>query len=148
LSAAPAAGLTTLGKTVWLTRGFLIVVDTMAVVGKLFVSLRRRRPYDIVSARLEEDIGATQTVAYRDSQENVEEKKEEFTVKGFRRRSRLRAYDDASRAGWDVREHMRIRYPGGRDETVGPDNRKDVPFSCSSPECPFSPGSKDEDKHG
>jgi hypothetical protein len=86
LSAAPAAGLTTLGKTVWLTRGFLIVVDTMAVVGKLFVSLRRRRPYDMVSARLEEEIGAIQTVAYRGSQDNVEEKKEEFTVKGFRRR--------------------------------------------------------------
>jgi len=141
LSAAPAAGLTTLGKTVWLTRGFLIVVDTMAVVGKLFVSLRRRRPYDIVSARMEEKIGATEIVAYLESQENVAEKKEEFTIKGFRRRSRLRKYDDAVRAGRDVREHIRVKYhPCGHISTFGPN--ENVPFSC--PKCP--PGSKDEGK--
>jgi hypothetical protein len=128
LSAAPAAGFTTLGKTVWLTRGFLIVVDTMAVVGKLFVSLRRRRPYDIVSARMEEKIGATETVTYLGSQENVAEKKEEFTIKGFRRRSRLRKYDDASRAGWDVREHMQVTYPCGHGVTFRPN--ENVPSSC------------------
>lgn len=47
-------GLPLIGVAVWLTRFFIVLLDTLPIVFKIMLSLRERRPYDTVVAELEE----------------------------------------------------------------------------------------------
>jgi hypothetical protein len=67
-------GLTILGKVVWTVRLWLVLLDAMPVLFKLILALRRRRPYDVVVARLEETVTEEQTLKLaRDRQERAKQ---------------------------------------------------------------------------
>jgi hypothetical protein len=48
-------GLTTIGKTIWLLRIWILLIDCMPILFKISLSLRSRRPYDALIAAQEEE---------------------------------------------------------------------------------------------
>ena len=50
LEAERTLGLTPMGLTIWLVRIFLVLIDSMPIVGKVWLSLRDKRPVDSAQA--------------------------------------------------------------------------------------------------
>ncbi|MEI2774532.1 MAG: DUF4407 domain-containing protein [Tetrasphaera sp.] len=105
-------GLTPLAVAINITRLFLIALDTMPILGKALVSLRKRRPYETAVARAEHNRVLEQIVAV-DAAEA-----ESDLLRASMRESRRAAFDTAGGA-W-------VAGPWG-DSFVGPDGSLTLP---------------------
>jgi hypothetical protein len=89
-AAAPGLfGLTILGKVVWIVRLWLVLLDAMPVLFKVILSTRRSRPYDVVVARLEENVIEDQSLKLARDRNSREEELRKVLIDRAKRRNEV-----------------------------------------------------------